>query len=216
MTRSMTGFAVREGALQGWRWSWELRSVNGRGLDLRLRLPDLIDGIEAPLRAAIQARIGRGSVSVSLRLQRDEAAAAAALNPRALAAAVALIAEAEHAAAAGSITVRPVSAAEILSMRGVLENGTAEVDPAPLRKALLADIGPLIDAFDEMRAREGAALEAVIAGQLDEIAASVEAARAMAPDRTSHMEAALRDALARVTRFWPMGSTPRGWRRNWR
>ncbi len=67
MTRSMTGFAVREGALQGWRWSWELRSVNGRGLDLRLRLPDWIDGLEAPLRAAVQARLGRGNVSVSLR-----------------------------------------------------------------------------------------------------------------------------------------------------
>ncbi len=199
MTRSMTGFASHEGAIEGWRWTWELRSVNGRGLDIRLRLPDTIDGIETPLRAALQARVGRGNVSVSLRLQRDETTGAAGLNAPALDAALALIARAEEAALEQDLELRATTAVEVLGMRGVLETGSAEIDPGPLRAALLADIDPLIDAFDEMRAAEGAALEAVIAAQVDDVETAVEAARDMAPERTAHMAAALQDALARIS-----------------
>ena len=62
--QSMTGFARVEGTCGRYRWAWELRSVNGKGLDLRLRVPDWIDGLEAGLRAALQA-IGLPDIGVS-------------------------------------------------------------------------------------------------------------------------------------------------------
>ena len=76
MVHSMTAFArVEKAGTQG-TLSWELRSVNGKGLDLRLRVPDWIDGLEAGLRAGLQKALGRGNVSLSLRLSRDEGAQA--------------------------------------------------------------------------------------------------------------------------------------------
>ena len=71
MTVSMTGFAARRGAGAGHAWSWDIRSVNGKGLDLRLRVPDWIDGLEVALRAELQKAMGRGNVSLSLRVARE-------------------------------------------------------------------------------------------------------------------------------------------------
>ena len=69
MLRSMTAFASRTGALDRFAWSWEVRGVNGKGLDLRLRVPDWIEGLEAGLRARLGKVLDRGNVTVSLRLQ---------------------------------------------------------------------------------------------------------------------------------------------------
>ncbi len=66
----MTGFAARTGEAAGQAWAWEARSVNGKGLDLRLRLPEGIEGLEAAVRAEAQARFARGNVTVALRLDR--------------------------------------------------------------------------------------------------------------------------------------------------
>ena len=71
----MTGFARAEGEHAGQRWIWELKSVNGRGLDLKLRLPPGFDALEPPARAAANAKFKRGSVQASLTLARDAAAA---------------------------------------------------------------------------------------------------------------------------------------------
>ena len=58
---SMTGFATRRGAALGYDWAWDLRSVNGKGFDLRLRLPDWIEGLEPAVRSAVGGRASRGS-----------------------------------------------------------------------------------------------------------------------------------------------------------
>ena len=71
MLKSMTGFASATGALDGWSWAWELRSVNGKGLDLRLRVPDWIDGLEIGLRKALAAVTARGNVTLSMRINRE-------------------------------------------------------------------------------------------------------------------------------------------------
>ena len=78
--RSMTGFALARGEMPGWDWVWDLRSVNGRGLDLRLRLPDWVDGLEPRVRSALQGRISRGSVTCALRLNRRGSGGEAALD----------------------------------------------------------------------------------------------------------------------------------------
>src|SRR5262245_10649490 len=71
----MTGFARAEGEHAGQRWIWELKSVNGRGLDLKLRLPSGFDTFEAAARAAAGVRFKRGSLQATLTLARDAAAA---------------------------------------------------------------------------------------------------------------------------------------------
>ena len=74
MTVSMTGFAARRGSGAGHGWTWDIRSVNGKGLELRLRVPDWIDGLEVALRAELQKAMGRGNVSLSLKLAREDGA----------------------------------------------------------------------------------------------------------------------------------------------
>jgi len=73
MTKSMTGFASATGAADNYSWSWDLRSVNARGMDARLRLPDWIDGLEAALKPAIQKTVARGNVNLTLKVARDGA-----------------------------------------------------------------------------------------------------------------------------------------------
>ena len=85
---SMTGFAERLGSGFGTDWVWEIRSVNGKGLDLRLRLPEGIEGLEAAVRAAVSAKVARGNVTLGLKLARGGEAAAPRVNATGLAAAL--------------------------------------------------------------------------------------------------------------------------------
>lgn len=202
MARSMTGFAARRGQMAaagaGFVWAWELRSVNGKGFDLRLRLPDGIEGLEAALRAAIGSRVARGNVTLTLKLVR-ETGAALRVSPAALAAAMEALAGVQAAARAAGVALAPPSPAEVLALRGVLDQPAAEDDDqTPLRDALLADLAPLLDAFDATRAAEGAQLAALVAAQVDRIAALAAEARAEAEARRPAAAEALRAALARV------------------
>ncbi|MCU0901791.1 MAG: YicC family protein [Cypionkella sp.] len=200
MTISMTGFAARKGQGAGHVWAWDIRSVNGKGLDLRLRLPDWIDGLEAMVRAEVQRALSRGSVSLSLKLSRDGAEAEAALrvNPPVLGAVLAALQQVETAAMAAGVTLAQATAADVLAIRGVLEQASPEEDMSPLRAALLSDLPLLLADFAAMRAAEGAALGAVIAAQLDQIAALTAAAAREAEARRAVAPAALREALAHV------------------
>ncbi len=198
MTRSMTGYASSDGNAAGWVWTWEMRGVNGRGLDIRLRLPEQIDGVEAPLRTAIQSMVKRGNVSVSLRISKDETGQFGALNTVALEDALTHIERIADAANDRNIILRETSAADILSMRGVLEAKGIGNDTAELRDALLQDIPALVDAYDIMRAGEGKALEAVILAQIDEIDGLNKTARSLVEARADHLKEVHRTALARV------------------
>jgi uncharacterized protein (TIGR00255 family) len=195
----MTGFAARTGEGEGQSWAWEARSVNGKGLDLRLRLPEGIEGLEAAVRAEVAARFARGNLTVSLRLDRAPGAAASAIDPEGLARALAALAEVGAAAAARGIALRASSAAEILGLRGVIDAGAGtETDGAALRAALVADLGLVLDALKSMRAAEGRALHEILVGQVARIEAlaaeAADEARARAPAQAE----AFRAALARV------------------
>jgi uncharacterized protein (TIGR00255 family) len=200
----MTAFASRRGEGAGLSWSWDLRSVNGRGFELRLRLPEGIEGLEQAVRAALAARIARGSVSLTLRLGRDGAGEGLRVNPAALAAAIAALRMVAEAAAAADVAVAPPTAAEVLALRGVAEQATADADPAAVLSALTADLVPLLDAFDAMRQAEGAALAAVVAAQLDRIAALAAEARAAAAAREDRWRATQAAALARLLAETPV------------
>lgn len=199
MTVSMTGFAARRGAGVGYAWVWDIRSVNGKGLELRMRVPDWVDGLEVALRAELQRAMARGNVSLSLKLSREAGEAQALrINQEVLTGTLAALARVEEVAMASGLTLAQPTASDVLGMRGVLESGAAEEDTAPLRTAILADLTPLLADFQAMRAAEGAALAGVIAGQLDQIETLVTDAKAQAAARRDKAGETLRSQLARI------------------
>jgi uncharacterized protein (TIGR00255 family) len=198
MIKSMTGFASAKGALPPHSWGWELRSVNAKGLDLRLRVPDWIEGLEAGLRARLGKAVDRGNVTLSLRVNRDETASAQRLNPAALSAILDALAEAETQAMDRGITLAPSKASDLLALRGVMDSATEEDDTTALSAQLLSEADRLIADFVAMRAEEGRALDTILNGQIDQIATLTEEAATLAAARADDMAAALAANLARV------------------
>jgi len=205
MTISMTGFAARRGQTGGggdgggWSWAWDLRSVNGKGLDLRLRVPDWVDGLEPALRAELGRALARGNVSLSLKVVRDAGPEAGVrVNKVALGAVLRALSDVEAEAMAAGVTLRQAGQAEVLAFRGVLETVTADDDTTALRSALLADLPALLEEFNASRASEGSALQEVIAQQIDRIEALTLEATEVAQARRDLAAQSLRDALARV------------------
>ncbi len=200
MVRSMTAYASATGTSGSWSWSWELRSVNARGLDLRLRLPDWIEGLEPALRSAIRDTAGRGAVSLTLRLARAAEDRTGA-DPEAVDQALRQVAAIHARAAQQGMTLAPCTAVDILGMatgQGAGHEGTDETET--LRDELIAHFGAEILApFQAMRQAEGAALAAILSDHLDEIARLVETAASQAEARAPKMRDDLRAALARVT-----------------
>lgn len=199
MVQSMTGFASRKGQGAGANWLWDLRSVNGKGLDLRLRLPDWIEGLEPLVRAELSRHLHRGNVSLSLRVARDAGDDALRVNPDALASVLASLAVVKAQADRQGVVLADASVAEVLALRGVLEQqAEGEEDTGPLRALLIEDLAPLIAAFQVSRQTEGTALAAVIAGQIETIATLTADAAVEAAARRESMAATLRDNLALV------------------
>jgi uncharacterized protein (TIGR00255 family) len=189
---SMTGYAAQDGAeATGPGWSWELRSVNGRGLDLRLRLPDGLGALEAPLRKRLSQVVGRGNVTLSLRLTQGRDAGAGGLDPAALDTAFARLAQLRRAAERHAADLAPAGVAEIVAL--MPQSGAPGL---PATETLLADAETLIDAFQAMRAAEGRALLQLLFDQLDRIESLVTAARTAARDRAPAQAARLRTSLA--------------------
>lgn len=196
---SMTGFAAVQGAGHGWSWTVDIRSVNGRGLDLRFRLPDWIEGLEPALRKVFQGRLHRGTVNVGIRVQRDEAGAGLTLNPDALSHAVSLLTVIRDEAQTRGLKTRKPSAAEIAAIRGVLDTSdTTATDTAALRAEILTSAQACVDAFIADRDREGQAIAAVITDQIDRMERLVTEARAAAGDRELAARAAMERAVARL------------------
>jgi uncharacterized protein (TIGR00255 family) len=197
---SMTGFAARRGSGLGYGWTWDLRSVNGKGLDLRLRLPDWIDGLELAVRADLQKALTRGNVSLTLKVAQDgdDEAPPYRLNHRQLSAALVALVEVEQSAKATGLVLRQPTAADILTLRGVLDQSQQDNDTAPLRSAILADLPGLLADFAAMRSGEGAAIAAILTAQLDRIASLTAEAQREVAARTTTQADTLREAVARV------------------
>ena len=191
---SMTGFGRADGSRDGQSWIWEVRSVNGRGLDQRLRLPPGADAIEARARDAVAKRFNRGNLSINLQVQRITGATEIRLNEAALAQ---VMTAAERVRALTGGEAPRVEA--LLSIRGVLEV-VEPVDDEAAQKArqeeMLASLEIALDGLAETRAAEGERLAAAILAQLDEIRRQVAIVR-MSPSRTP---AAIQERLAEQVR----------------
>lgn len=197
--RSMTGFASGQGALAVHSWSWEMRSVNAKGLDLRLRVPDWLEGLEPHLRKAMGTTLARGNVSLGLRISRGEdGAGTLTLNKPLLTSVLTALAEAEALAQSAGVDLSVTSGADLLSIRGVLETATSEDDPAPLVAVLKKEFESLLSQFVQMREAEGAALAQILQDQLQEVSRLTQLAAQRAEARKPLVAEALRANLARV------------------
>lgn len=198
MLRSMTGFAAGTGSLPPHSWSWELRSVNGKGQDLRLRVPDWIDGLEMQLRKMLADSVVRGNVTLSLRVARDDLEQTSQINTAQLNAAFSALSVIEEQARAAGLTLRESSAIEIAALRGVLDAGSGEDDTTLMVKQLVQEARVLISQFDDMRSQEGAALARLLSEQLNEIEALTSQAETLAEARLDETRVTLQRNLARV------------------
>ena len=198
MRQSMTGFASGSGERDGLRWGWDLRGVNGKGLELRLRLPDWVDGLEPLVRAALARRLTRGNVQVSLRLAGAGEESAADLDEAALERVIAAMVRIEAAADAAGLALAPSSAAQIVGLRGVMASGQGQADLPALRAWLMAAFEAVLDDFVANRAAEGRALQGILTGRLDEVAQLVTEAAAAVDARRDEQAERLRASLARV------------------
>jgi uncharacterized protein (TIGR00255 family) len=186
----MTGFGRADGALAiegggGWSWSVEARSVNGRNLEVRFRGPPGFDNLERLAKAATQARLSRGQVTVGIQAKRAEAGAAGLIiNEDVLSRYLAL---ANRLAEDGAT---PPSADGLLGLRGVLEAPEEEEDAeakASVEAAMAASVEAALDALKISREREGAQLTPVINDFIGRIKALVAAAEAQAAAQVEHI-----------------------------
>lgn len=198
MVNSMTAFGTATGAAGPLSWVWEIRSVNGRGLDVRLRLPDGYEALDRPTRKTLGAVAGRGTVNAGLKLRRAAADGAGAINPRALGAALDAAAAIRAEVESRGLETGPVDPGAVLALPGVFGHRDGEEDPTPHLPAISASLDQAVDAFAAARAAEGRALAAVISGQIDRIAALLSEARIALGDRAEAAARSLRAAVQRL------------------
>jgi len=189
----MTGFGRSEGVGGGRCWTWEARSVNGRSLDMKVRLPHGFDALEPAVREAAKARFRRGSLQIGLSLRADEARAGLQIDEAFVRAVL----------AAGAPLVREGLVAPprwdgVLALRGAFtaEPGGDAVGDEALTQAIAAGLEPALDALARARAEEGAALERLHTALLDDIAAAAAAARGLAALQPEALAERLRRKVA--------------------
>lgn len=199
MINSMTGFAAAKGEIPGWSWAWDIRSVNARGLDIRMRVPDWIAGLEQALRPVIQKSAARGNINLTLKVQRDGSVDAVQIDGGVLDNVLAMLKRVEIDAAGNhNLKLAPASAAEILAMRGVTEITQGDQDTAPVLAALITDFPDLLAAFNTMRAGEGANLHKVLCNQFDLIEVLTQNAQIAAQERKAANADNLHRNLAQI------------------
>jgi uncharacterized protein (TIGR00255 family) len=177
---SMTGFARAHGMSGTYAWAWELKSVNAKGLDLKLRLPPSWDVVEAPVRARAAELLARGAVFANLTVTREGAAPVARVNQPVLSAVLATLKE-----LSGKVAAAPPTLDGILSLKGVIEVTEAEESEDERRAAEAAVVAGFVEALKNlqaMRRHEGDAIGKMLDDRLDEIAALAARAEA-APGR---------------------------------
>jgi uncharacterized protein (TIGR00255 family) len=194
--KSMTGFARAEGATGRITWHWELRSVNGRGLDIRLRLPSGNEALEPKVREAAGRHLTRGSITISLNIAHETGGQELRLNEQALAQVVAAAERIRQLT-----EVAPPRADGLLALKGVLEVVDHEEDPevaAARQHAMLQSLEEALLALVEARAAEGARLAKVLGNHISEIerlVAKVESSPARTP---AAIEARIKEQVARI------------------
>ena len=195
----MTGFGRAEGSVGGIAWAWEIRSVNGRGLEMRLRMPTGLDYLDAGLRDGAAVTLKRGNVNGTLTIKREDRPKIA-VDPELLAELLRLAGE----IAAQIPGAPPPRAESLLALPGVLraqapEEAWSEALLAQVKTGFNAALAGLVAA----RREEGARLHRLLTAQLDEIDGLREAAEAQAAEQPERQRARLMDSLQALLRDQP-------------
>jgi uncharacterized protein (TIGR00255 family) len=195
---SMTGFARADGSTAGYRWTWELRSVNGKGLDVRARLPAGFERLDPSTRERFATRLTRGNIQSTLTVVGEASATRVKINQEVLDEVLAAMRRVSQ-----QIDAAPPTLDGILSIRGVVEMTESEIDDATrarLDEEILATLERALDDLVAARAREGEAIATVLKSRLAEItrlARAAEASPALTPqairNRIAQQVAALLD-----------------------
>jgi uncharacterized protein (TIGR00255 family) len=193
---SMTGFARSHGVSGTYAWAWELKSVNAKGLDLKLRLPPGWDAIEGPARARGSEALSRGSVFANLAVSRQNAAPVVRVNEPVLAAVLATL-----KGLSGKVDAAPPSLDGILSLKGVIEVSDAEEseeERAAAETAIIAGFTQALKGLAEMRRTEGSALGKILTDRLSEIASLTARAEATPGRKPEAIKARLAEKIAEL------------------
>jgi uncharacterized protein (TIGR00255 family) len=193
---SMTGFARVPGVTAGYRWAWELKSVNAKGLDLRLRAPPGFDSLETEARGRLGEKLSRGTCYATLSMQREVTTPEVRINE-------ALLRRLSEALAGMEVspTLRPASLDGLLAVRGVVEvrDADGEVDLGPVQEEALGGLDQAIAALVAMRQSEGAALAQILATRLAKLAALRRAADDCPGRQPEAIRAKLSDSIAQLS-----------------
>ncbi len=200
----MTGYARAEGRDAQTTWLWEAKSVNGKGLDVRCRLPHGLDGVEIAARDLATRKLKRGNVQLSLTLTANAQGPGLRVNKEFLAELVALVDE----MGPSHQNIAPARWDGLLAVKGVLETANGdEAEPEDIRDAreaaIKADLEKVLDSLAAMRGVEGERIQAVLASQLDEVATLADRAGATAALRPEAVRERLRQQVASVLEAAP-------------
>lgn len=190
----MTGFARSQGTSGLYVWAWELKSVNAKGFDLRIRTPAGWDAVDAAVRGRAAELLARGTVYATLTVDRQGTTSAVKINEPILNAMLAKLRSLE-----GKIDATPPSLDGILGLKGVLEVADADEREEDRRAAeadIIAGFGEALRGLNEMRRREGAALGQVLVARLTEMAALSARAEAALGRRPEAIRARLAEQVA--------------------
>jgi uncharacterized protein (TIGR00255 family) len=190
----MTGFARSHGTAGTYAWAWELKSVNAKGLDLKLRLPPGWDAVEPPVRSRAAEALARGSVFANLTVSREGAPPVARVNEPVLAAVLATL-----KGLSGKVDAAPPTLDGILALKGVIEVSEAEESEDERRAAeaaVVAGFAEALKGLSGMRRTEGQALGALLDTRLGEIAALAARAEAAPGRKPEAVKARLAEQVA--------------------
>jgi len=185
----MTGFARAAAGDARTEWFWEVRSVNAKGLDVRVRVPSGFDAVETAARDAVGKAFKRGSVTLGLQMRRIEGTGELRINEDALARVLAL-----REKMAGQLSDAKPTLEGLLAIRGIVEIAEPEESEDDVRAreaAVLASLDAALRDLASARAEEGARLETVLAAQLDEVADLTERAAGTAAAQPERLRARL-------------------------
>ncbi len=193
---SMTGFSRTQGAVGPWSYAWELKSVNSKGLDIRLRLPPVFDSLEIKARQAIAARLTRGAITVNLTAKRVDEAASVQINRLILDRLLSALAQTPLPE-----NLRPASLDGLLALPGVIEVTQPQEDET-LRNQVEADIlsalEEALDALVAARHAEGEALRQILSLRLAHIRQLTQNADAHPARQADAIRARLIQNLAKL------------------
>jgi uncharacterized protein (TIGR00255 family) len=191
---SMTGFARGQGESNGYAWTWEIKSVNAKGLDLRLRLPAGWDAIEAPVRSKAGETLSRGTVYATLSVERHGKSPVVRLNEDVLGAVLGTV-----KVLAGRLDADRPRLDGILAIKGVVEVVDAEEDEDERRAAeaaVVSGFSGVLASLTANRKREGDALGRILSARLDEIASLISRAETAAARRPDAVRQRIADQVA--------------------